>query len=407
MNRRRWLAAGGLLIFVALISVWLLASSGEEELLFTVKKGPLDVTVEASGEVLAERSVSVTAPPVRWRLQVIWLVKEGETVKEGDPLVRFDPGELQKELSEKEAELKSLEAEIKEKDAQLAALENEYAMQLMGAQLDYDLARVQLVEDEGLVPRKELAQARLRLKNAEDRLEKTKRKLDAERQASASQALILDVRRKNAQSQYDFVVDSLKKMEIHAPSPGLVVINEIWKGGEESKVQVGDSVWPGFAIIALPDFATLQIKVWASEVDAGILKVGQPCSVTLDAFPDLALTGRVRSVGQVGAKREYESAKKEFEVIVGLDHLDNRLKPGMTARASIVVAGHKDVLAVPIESIQQEEGSSWVQLKGRFGARAVKVALGERNATHVIVRDGVAAGDRILMLPPVKADRSR
>ena len=92
---------------------------------------------------------------------------------------------------------------------------------------------------------------------------------------------------------------------------------------------------------------------------------------------------------------------------MGLDHLDNRLKPGMTARASIVVAGHKDVLAVPIESIQQEEGSSWVQLKGRFGARAVKVALGERNATHVIVRDGVAAGDRILMLPPVKADRSR
>lgn len=405
MTRRRWFAGGGLAALAALAGVWLLAGSGEEELLFTLAKGRLDIAVEASGEVFAERSVSVTAPPVRWRLQVIWLVKEGSTVQEGDLLVRFDPGELQKELSEKEAELKSLEAEIQEKRAQLSALENEYSMQLMSAQLDYDLARVQLVEDEGLVPRKELDQARLRLQNAGDRLEKTKKKLEAEREAAVSQARILEVRRKNAQSQYDFVLDSLKKMEIRAPSPGLAVINEIWKGGEESKVQVGDSVWPGFAIIALPDFATLQVKVWASEVDAGILKEGLPCTVTLDAFPDLSLPGKVGSVGQVGAKRDYDAAKKEFEVVVGLNRLDGRLKPGMTARASIVVSAHPDVLSIPLESVRQEEGAAWVQQKGRFGTRPVKVTLGERNATHIIVREGLAPGDRILLVPPEKARR--
>jgi RND family efflux transporter MFP subunit len=405
VGRRRIALVGGLFLLAAVGTVWRIAGREGDDLLFTVSRGRLDVTVEASGEVFAERSVSVTAPPVRWRLQVIWLVKEGTTVREGDLLVRFDPGELQKELSEKEAELRSLEAEIQQKRAQLAALENEYAMQLMGAQLDYDLARVQLVEDEGLVPRKELDQARLRLQNAGERLERTKSKLEAEREAAASQGRILEVRRKNAQSQYDFAVDSLKKMEIRAPSSGLVVVNEIWKGSEESKVQVGDSVWPGFAIIALPDFATLQVKVWASEVDAGILREGQPCTVSLDAFPDLSLPGKVRSVGQVGTKREYDAAKKEFEVVIGLDRLDERLKPGMTARASIVVATHSGVLSVPIESVRQEEGGAWVQVRERFGTRAAKVVLGDRNATHIIVKDGLADGDRILMLPPEKATR--
>jgi len=387
-------------------AVWLLAGGGEEAFLFTVERGRLDLTVEASGEVFAERSVSVAAPPLRSRLQVIWLVKEGTTVKEGDLLVRFDPAELEKERSEREAELRSLEAEIRQKEAQLEALEDDYAMQLMGAQLDYDLARVQLVEDEGLVPRRELDQARLRLQNAGDRLERTRSKLDAERDAAVSQARILEVRRKNAQSQYDFVLDSLKKMEIRAPSPGLVVINEIWKGGESGKVQVGDSVWQGFSIIALPDFSTLQVKVWVSEVDAGILKEGQPCTVTLDAFPDLSLPGTVRSVGQVGSKREYNAAKKEFEVVAGLDRLDERLKPGMTARASITVAGHEGVLFVPLESVRQEDGGAWVHLRGRFGSRAVKVTLGERNATHIIVQEGLAPGDRILMLAPEKAPGS-
>lgn len=50
-------------------------------------------------------------------------------VKAGDPLIRFDPGEFQKEMSGKEAELKSIEAEIQQKQAQLKGLESDYAMQ--------------------------------------------------------------------------------------------------------------------------------------------------------------------------------------------------------------------------------------------------------------------------------------
>jgi multidrug efflux pump subunit AcrA (membrane-fusion protein) len=87
-------------------------------------------------------------------------------------------------------------------------------------------------------------------------------------------------------------------------------------------------------------------------------------------------------------------------VVVGLDRLDDRLKPGMTARASIVVAAHPGVLSVPIESVRQEEGDAWVQVRERFGTRAAKVVLGERNATHIVVKEGLSAGDRILMVPP-------
>jgi len=321
-------------------------------------------------------------------------------VKAGDPLIRFDPGELQKEMSEKEAELKSIEAEIQQKQAQLKSLESDFAMQRMSAQLDYDTARVQIVEDEGLMPKKDIEQARLKLRHAEDRLRETTQKLEAERQASQAQMLILEVRKKNARSQYEFVMDSLKKMEVAAPAPGLVVINEIWKGGEEGKVQVGDTVWPGFSVISLPDFDTLLVKVWASEVDAGRLKEGQTAAVTLDAFPELKIPGKVKSIASVGAKRSYDSPKKEFEVALELGRIDPRLKPGMTARGSITVDAFPGVLSVPIESLKTEEGGTYVFVRTRWGTRKQAVRLGERNATHVVVADGLAEGDRILLLPP-------
>jgi len=383
---------------------WRLLAPREEALFYDIHAGRFDILVDATGEVFAEKSISVSAPPVRWRLQVIWLIKEGTVVKRGDLLVRFDPGELQKEMSDKEAELKGIKAEIRQKTAELKALENDYAMQLLSAQLDYDMAKVQIVEDEGLIARKDIEQAKLKLQNAKDRLDQTRQKLEAERQSSLAQNQMLEVKEKNAQSQYDFVLDSLKKMEVLAPAPGLVVIGEIWKGEEQGKIQVGDNVYPGYSVIALPDFQTLQVRIWASEVDAGRLKAGQPASVALDAFPDLKLPARVKSVASVGAKRSYESPKKEFEVILELGRRDARLKPGMTARGSVTVDSFPGVLSIPIESVKTSEEGTFVYVRRGWGTRKQAITLGERNTTHIRVTRGVAEGDRILLLPPDKGD---
>jgi len=387
-------------LFLILFLLYLIFPKGSDQLTIEIKKGNFESIVETTGEIFAFKSVSVCAPPSRWRLQVIWIVKEGEIVKEGDVLVKFDPGELQKELNERESELNSLKAELKQREENLKAMELDYEMQMNSAKLEYELSKVQVVEDEGLVPKKNLEEAKLRLKAAEEKFNKTKEKFEVTKREAEANIEIIKVKIKNAQNNYNFAKESLDKMTVKAPSSGLVVLNEIWVGGEERKVQVGDSVWSGYCVISLPQFSTLKTKVWASEVDAGKIKKGQKANISIDAFPGLKIKGEVESIAQVGAKRDWASTKKEFEVILGLSKIDERLRPGMTAHGEIIIEEIKDVLKVPIEAIKEEEGKSFVFVKTAFGTKKREVKLGKRNSTHIIVEDGLKEGEKILLIPP-------
>lgn len=391
------------IIFALLLLVfifYIIIPRGSDDLTLEIKKDKFESIVETTGEIFASKSVSVTAPPLRWRIQVIWIVKDGEEVKEGDVLVKFDPGELQKELNERESELKSLKAELKQREENLKSMELDYEMQMNQAKLDYELAKVQVVEDEGLLPKKNLEEAKLKLKASEERFNKTKEKLESAKREAEANLEITRVKLKNAQSNYNFAKESLDKMVVKAPSSGLVVLNEIWVGGEERKVQVGDSVWPGYSLISLPDFSTLKSKVWASEIDAGKIVKGQKAIVSIDAFPGLKIKGEVESIAQVGAKRDWESTKKEFEVILSLSKIDERLRPGMTAHGEIIVEEIKDVIKVPIESIKEIEGKNFVYLKKGFGIKKQEVKLGKRNSTHIIVEEGLKEKDKIFLIPP-------
>ncbi|MEJ5166819.1 MAG: efflux RND transporter periplasmic adaptor subunit [Thermoanaerobaculia bacterium] len=392
-------------IFLFLLIIYLIFPKGSEGLTIELKKEKFESIVEATGEIFASKSVSACAPPSRVRLQVIWLIKEGEQVKEGDVLVKFDPGELLKELNERESELKSLNAELRQREENLKAMELDYEMQMNSARLDYELAKVQVVEDEGLVPKKNLEEAKLRLKAAEERYNKTKEKLESAKREAQANIEIVKVRIKNAKNNYDFAKDSLDKMTVKAPSSGLVVLNEIWTGGEERKVQVGDSVWPGFCLISLPDFSTLRAKVWVSEIDAGKIQKGQKAFVSVDAFPGLKIDSEVESISQVGSKRNWDSTKKEFEVVLALSKIDERLRPGMTSHGEIVVEEIKDVLKVPVESVKEEEGKNFVFLKTRFGSKKVEVKLGKRNSTHIIVESGLKEGDKVFLIPPEESKK--
>lgn len=391
------------IIFALLLLVfifYIIIPKGSDDLILEVKKDKFESIVETTGEIFASKSISITAPPLSWRIQVIWIVKEGEEVKEGDVLVKFDPGELQKELNERESEVKSLKAELKQREENLKSMELDYEMQMNSAKLEYELSKVQVVEDEGLLPKKNLEEAKLKLKAAEERFNKTKEKLESAKREAEANIEITRVKLKNAQNNYNFAKESLDKMVVRAPSSGLVVLNEIWVGGEERKVQVGDSVWPGYSLISLPDFSTIKTKVWVSEIDAGKIKKGQKAIVSIDAFPGLKIKGEVESIAQVGAKRDWESTKKEFEAILNLSRIDERLRPGMTAHGEIIVEELKNVIKVPIESVKEIEGKNFVFLKKGFGIKKQEVKLGKRNATHIIVEEGLKVKDKIFLIPP-------
>ncbi|HPR64257.1 MAG TPA: efflux RND transporter periplasmic adaptor subunit [Thermoanaerobaculia bacterium] len=386
------------LVILVVILGFVSLSGGEGPLTIQATRGAFVIDLEVTGELVAEKSITVSAPNVRTRLQVTYIIKDGALVKAGDILARFDPSELQNELDNSDAELKTIEAQIQQKEASLEALKRRYTLDLEDVKMQYELAKLDMVDDEGILPAKEIEKARLRLENAEQKYKETEKQLADEKEAALADLKVLQVQKRNKEQNLAFARKSYDDMILKAPADGLVVINEIWKGAGSGKVQEGDTVWRGYGIISLPDLKTLQVQAWLSEVDIGNLKEGQKTKIMLDAFPGETFTGQVSRVSSVGAKRQFDSDKKEFEIIVSLDRLDDRMKPGMTVRATIAIKTLKDVVSVPIEAVfTGKDGESVVYIKSFGGKKEQVVRTGERNATHIQILEGLEGGETLLI----------
>src|SRR5436309_9613712 len=71
-----------------------------------VKRGEFLISIKSSGEIRAANSFTLTTPRVRTgQMQIVYLVPEGTTVKRGDEIIRFATTEVDKTISDKEAEL--------------------------------------------------------------------------------------------------------------------------------------------------------------------------------------------------------------------------------------------------------------------------------------------------------------
>ena len=70
-----------------------------------VRKGDFFVTVQCRGELRARttRMCQIVAPVNVPDLRIVWMATRSKRVKEGDPVVRFDPSSAKQQLQEKEA----------------------------------------------------------------------------------------------------------------------------------------------------------------------------------------------------------------------------------------------------------------------------------------------------------------
>ena len=92
------------------------------------------------------------------------------------------------------------------------------------------------------------------------------------------------------------------------------------------------------------DLSHMQIDTSYAEADVGNIRVGQPASFRVDAFPNRTFRGEVK---QVRLNPTTQQNVVTYDVVVSVENLDQALMPGMTAYVNIVVAQRKDVLVVP------------------------------------------------------------
>jgi multidrug resistance efflux pump len=319
------------------------------------------------------------------------LVEEGQEVRAGQPLVRFDIAELlaqrqqaEARIAQQRARLERLERGARPEElaqaraaaaaarANLEAVRNwprpeevaQARAALAAAEAEVNNAeaayqRAERLRETGDISQQEFDAAKFRLANLRARREQEKKRLDlllhgsrpediraAEeryRQARAAEELvaagpraeeIADARAQlaEAQARLEQIQVQIAEGEVTSPSPALV---------EVVSVRPGDLVTPNQTVAKLLERDQIWVRIYVPEPQLGLIKVGQPAQIKVDTFPHRTFAGAVEQINPQGefTPRNIQSRDERqhqvFGVKVRIENREGVLKSGMAADVTL------------------------------------------------------------------------
>ena len=159
--------------------------------------------------------------------------------------------------------------------------------------------------------------------------------------------------------------------------------------------QVGELVSAATPIAILADLEHYYIDASIDETDIGRLLVGQDVVITLDALPDITLTGKVTQIDPLGSVAQ-GVVTYGVEIEVTSDQVI--LRPNMTATVDIVVARKENALVVPNRAVRRGTAGRYqveVVQDGKAQSRAVTIGLSNETVTEIV--EGVSEGEQVVV----------
>ena len=405
LPRNRWIALLGAVILVGVILAWYFgpaAPAHSGEVVVNVKRGDFSVIVTTSGELQAQKFVSIQGPSNAqqaevYQMKISSIVPEGTVVKEGETVAQLDRSAIAAKLAEVSLALQKAEAQYTQ--AQLDS-----ALNLSQAREEIHTLELGL-EEKRLAKEQSTYEAPTIRRQADIDLEKAQRalaqaKVDYKTKTGQAIAKMREVSTEveRQRNKLQVVQAVTQAFTIRAPSAGMVIYVKEWNG---KKKGTGSQVTPWDPVVAtLPDLTHMESVTYVNEIDVRKVAVGQSTRISLDADPSKQLTGKVISVANVGEQRPNNDAKV-FEVKIAVEQADTTLRPGMTTSNAIETLTLRDVLSVPLEAVVIQDSVQYVYKLS--GARVVRqeVETGSMNDDDIVIARGLSAGDRVLLDPPV------
>ena len=403
----RWVSLTALVaVVVAVVGLTRLLRADTKLPTVEVKRGEFTETMPVRGEVKAQRSIVLTAPSGAGQMQIINMAKTGDTVKQGDVVVRFDITQLQNQLDTRSSELKQADREIDGDVAKNHMTEEQDRTDVAKAKFDVERARLDASKQE-ILSEIDGEKAKLALADAEQAYKQAVEKQQSDKQADAATVASGHIKRQKALFDVNQAKSHISRMALTAPVTGIITVLTHWMGpGQQAEWRTGDSVWPGAGVVELPDMSTIQIAARVDEIDRGRLHVGQRVRVRVDAIPDAEFTGHIEDISPM-AKSDFSGwpIVRNFDVRMKLDNADSRLKPGMSASARIEVDSIKDAVMIPADASFQKAGRTVAYVAHGRGYEERVIEIARRSGGQLAVASGLKPGERVFTKDPTLEER--
>lgn len=367
-----------------------------------VRQGEFLVIASCRGDLVASRSVLITAPLNVPDLRIAWQAPNGNAVQAGDLILKFDASGAQRQFQEKEASWKQAEAQLAEALAQGRIAYEQAQLEIATQRTQTERARLEVSRSEILSALQAeekkieyaLAQDKLRVKEADAALIKTQN----EAKAAGLRAAAAKFR-----AELELTRQRISQMEVKAPSSGVVnYLMNYSQGWVNAKpFKVGDNVWPGSSVAEIPDLSSLQLKGKVEEIERGRLQTGLAARILLDPFPEKTFPGKLTTIAPLAEQNFEWPPSRNFRAFASFDQIDPRLRPGMNGRLDIIVDRLPNAISVPAKAIFARSGKPVLLTVTDRGLQPVTVQVLARNPDEVAIQ-GVPAGTRIALVDALK-----
>jgi len=373
---KRWLAAGliTLAIAIPLTVKRFSGKSGTPVDVIVAAEQEVKPSILASGTLAYKVEVNLTAE-VTARVRSI-AVQEGDTVQEGQLLLRLDPETYNAIIAREEASVRQNRINIDRQRAVLALRKQQY-------ERSQKLATAKLIDQNRLdEDRNQFVVSEADLRSSEEALQR-------------SLAVLSDAREQRA------------KTEIRAPISGRIVSLPI-KAGEVAIPSTASLA--GAQLMKIADVSAIQAEVKVDEADVAKITLGQRADVFAAAYPDTALVGKVE---RIALTPTVEGQGRSYKVTLAIEAPSAlQLRSGMSARAIIFLGDGRKQLSVPVEAVVTETPEKnvvkkfiWVDDGGKARKRAIATGLSDDR--WEAIDSGIAVNDRVITGPAKTLRRLR
>ncbi|KAA9325825.1 biotin/lipoyl-binding protein [Hymenobacter busanensis] len=394
------------------------------------KAGPASIVekVSASGKVQPETEVKIS-PDVSGEITELY-VREGDSVRKGQLLLRIRPDNYQAMVSQQSAVVGTQQANVGQSQARL--------QQLIASakQTELTYRRNASLYKQKVISQAEYEQAKAAYDASQEEINSAKASIRAAQSSVRSAQAGLEEARKN-----------LNKTTIYAPVSGTVSKLNVEKGERV----VGTSQMAGTEIMRIANLNSMEVRVNVNENQIVNVNLGDSADVEVDSYTSKGekFRGIVTSIANSAKDALTAEAVTEFEVRVRLLPESYRqlvrnvagrtivpFRPGMTASVDIITDRRTGVLAVPLNAVttrtdsvmladkEKQKGGVKVRVGGRGGsgpseeqakpkgdvqevvfvirnskAVLVPVKTGINDLEHIQILEGIKAGDEVVSGP--------